>query len=118
MGNIPVSPPFDSFVGFHNQNKIGDYYTIISDETGAHVTYAATFNGEQDVYYLRVFPAEPVPDIKANGQDDPLFITSDESCNISISLDPGSRVGEWMMVGHSVIVLWHLSDVWFPGAIV
>ena len=29
---------------------------MISDATGTDVAYAATFNGEQDVYYLRLFP--------------------------------------------------------------
>ena len=79
---------------FPNQNKIGDYYTLVSDETGAHVVYAATFNGEQDVYYLRVFPAEPVPDIKANASDGPLVITTDQSCDVTISLDPGRLNGQ------------------------
>ena len=27
---------------------------MVSDLVGAHVAYAATFNGEQDVYYLRI----------------------------------------------------------------
>jgi hypothetical protein len=63
--NIPVSPPFNSFLGWPNQNKIGDYYTIVSDATGADAAYAATFNGEQDVYYIRLFP-----DCNENGQSD------------------------------------------------
>ncbi|MGB2985922.1 MAG: sialidase family protein [Phycisphaerae bacterium] len=50
----PVSPVFDSHIGWPNQNKLGDYYDMISDEAGASVAYAATFNGEQDVYFLRV----------------------------------------------------------------
>ncbi|HVQ34878.1 MAG TPA: sialidase family protein [Candidatus Bathyarchaeia archaeon] len=54
--NIPVSPAFDSTVGWPQQSKMGDYTTLVSDETGADVAYAATFNHEQDVYYLRVFP--------------------------------------------------------------
>ena len=54
--NIPVSPAFDSTVGWPQQNKMGDYTTLVSDATGADVAYAATFNHEQDVYYLRVFP--------------------------------------------------------------
>src|SRR5262249_16993642 len=54
--NVPVSPPFDSFVGWPNQNKIGDDLGIVSDAVQAHVAYAATFNGEQDIYYVRVFP--------------------------------------------------------------
>lgn len=64
-GNVPVSPEFDSWIGWPNQQKLGDYYTIVSDDTGAGVAWAATFNGEQDVYYLRVFP-----DCDANGVSD------------------------------------------------
>jgi len=52
--NEPISPSFDPHIGWPQQNKIGDYYDMISDETGAHVAYSATFNGEQDVYYLRL----------------------------------------------------------------
>jgi len=54
--NIPVSPMFDSWIGWPNQNKIGDYYHMISDNLGVNVAYAATFNGEQDVYFLRIGP--------------------------------------------------------------
>jgi hypothetical protein len=52
--NEQASPSWDSFVGWPNQNKIGDYYDMISDPTGAHLAWAATFNGEQDVYYMRI----------------------------------------------------------------
>ena len=52
--NAPVSPVFDSHVGWPNQNKLGDYYDMISDQAGASLAYAATFNGEQDVYFLRL----------------------------------------------------------------
>jgi len=53
--NRPVSPMFDSYVGWPaRQRKIGDYYDMISDNAVANVAYAATFNGEQDVYFLRV----------------------------------------------------------------
>jgi hypothetical protein len=54
--NVAVSPSFDSWVGFPQQNKMGDYITLVSNDTGADVAYAATFNGEQDVYYVRLFP--------------------------------------------------------------
>ncbi|MCK4658440.1 MAG: exo-alpha-sialidase [Phycisphaerae bacterium] len=52
--NRPVSLPFNHFLGYPNQPKLGDYYDMISDELGASVAYAATFNGEQDVYFLRI----------------------------------------------------------------
>jgi hypothetical protein len=64
--NVPVSPVFDSHVGWPQQHKLGDYYHMISDNLGANVAYAATFNGEQDVYFLRIGPwdcnANEVPD--------------------------------------------------------
>lgn len=62
--NVAVSDPFNPFEGYPNQNKLGDYITIVSDETGGNVAYAATFNfnpfrgqHEQDVYYVRVSPS-------------------------------------------------------------
>src|SRR5207244_2280708 len=54
--NVAVSIPFNPFVGYPNQNKLGDYMTIVSDNAGGDVAYAATFNQEQDVYYVRVVP--------------------------------------------------------------
>lgn len=50
----PISPAFDPNIGWPNQNKIGDYYHMISDRLGADLAWSATFNGEQDVYYLRI----------------------------------------------------------------
>jgi hypothetical protein len=55
--NVPVSNSFNPFLGYPNQNKLGDYITIVSDNTGGNVAYAATFNLEEDVYYVRVAPA-------------------------------------------------------------
>ena len=62
--NVAVSNPFNPFEGYPNQNKIGDYITIVSDNTGGDVAYSATFNfnpnrgqHEQDVYYVRVSPS-------------------------------------------------------------
>ncbi len=52
--NEALSPPFDPHLGWPNQNKMGDYFEMASDHTGADVAWAATFNGEQDVYYLRI----------------------------------------------------------------
>ena len=61
--NVAVSDSFTPFEGYPVQNKIGDYLTIVSDNTGGDVAYSATFNfnptrgqHEQDVYYVRVFP--------------------------------------------------------------
>ncbi len=61
--NVAVSDAFDPSEGYPNQSKIGDYITMVSDNTGADVAYSATFNfnagrnqHEEDVYYVRVSP--------------------------------------------------------------
>ncbi|HOC41643.1 MAG TPA: sialidase family protein [Thermoanaerobaculales bacterium] len=51
---VAITPPFDSWVGWPQQEKLGDYYHMVSDLVGADLAYAATFNGEQDIYYLRI----------------------------------------------------------------
>jgi hypothetical protein len=58
--NVAVSNSFNPFIGYPNQNKMGDYMTIVSHNTGGDVAYCATFNGEEDIYYVRVGPAVPV----------------------------------------------------------
>lgn len=50
--NQAISPTFDPLLGFPQQNKIGDYNDMESENAGAHVAYAATLNGEQDVFYV------------------------------------------------------------------
>ena len=67
--NVPVSNAFTPFEGYPVQNKIGDYITIVSDNTGGNVAYPATYNfnatsgeHEQDVYFVRVArSAGPTP---------------------------------------------------------
>jgi hypothetical protein len=51
---IAISPTFDSFLGFPQQNKMGDYYHMRSDLVGADLAFTATFNEEEDVYYVRI----------------------------------------------------------------
>jgi hypothetical protein len=62
--NVAVSAAFTPFEGWPVQNKIGDYITIVSDNTGGDVAYPATYNfnptrgeHEQDVYFVRVSPS-------------------------------------------------------------
>ena len=54
--NVPLSESFHPHVGWPDQDKMGDYYDMFSTETGAHLAWAATFNGEQDVYYGHITP--------------------------------------------------------------
>jgi len=79
--NVAISNSFNPFLGYPNQNKIGDYITMVSDNSGANVAYCATFNGEEDIYYVRVAPTPPTPTQAAraaaadfNGDGHPDFV--------------------------------------------
>jgi len=82
--NQQLSPMWDSFLGWPNQNKIGDYYHMISDKVGAHLAWAATFNGEQDVYYLRIGDY----DCNDNGVGDSLDIANGTSWDVNANEIP------------------------------
>lgn len=90
--NQPVTPLFDTHLPYNSVNgeerqadKLGDYTQLISDTNGAHIAYTATFNGEQDIYYLNVFP-----DCNGNGLSDVLDIQARRSGDINGSHIPDS----------------------------
>jgi len=49
-----------------------------------------------------LYDEPPIPDIKANGSDGPLYVPWGERVNLTISLDPGGKAGEpaewWLML--------------------
>lgn len=51
--NRPLSPLFNHTVGYPMQEKIGDYTALVSLDEGACIAYSATFNNEEDVYFVR-----------------------------------------------------------------
>jgi hypothetical protein len=51
--NRAVSPAFNHKLGYPVQQKMGDYIQIISLNESACIVYAATFNGEEDLYFVR-----------------------------------------------------------------
>lgn len=55
--NEAISEAFDPTIGYPQQNKMGDYFDMISDNDFAHLAWANTLNGGQDVYYTRITPA-------------------------------------------------------------
>jgi hypothetical protein len=103
--NQALSPAWDSHVGFPNQDKIGDYYQMVSDRTGANLAWSATFNGEQDVWFMRIGPY----DCNGNATDDALDIASgtshdwnentipDECETLSVS-DAPPVIGRWALL--------------------
>ncbi|MEY2563988.1 MAG: hypothetical protein QOH88_2181 [Verrucomicrobiota bacterium] len=75
--NVAVSDPFNPFLGYPNQAKMGDYMTIVSDNTGGNVAYTATLNGEEDIYYVHVAPPPQLLNISSRARvlaDDKVLI--------------------------------------------
>jgi hypothetical protein len=48
--NEKLSDSFDPHIGYPQQDKMGDYFDMESDVSSAHLAWANTFNGEEDVY--------------------------------------------------------------------
>jgi hypothetical protein len=68
--NEKLSDLFDPHLGYPVQMKMGDYFDMESDSLGAHLAWANTFNGEQDVYYSYIQPSitiglSPSPELSA-----------------------------------------------------
>ncbi len=80
--NVPLTPAFDPHIGWPSQNKIGDYYDMISDDATASIAFSATFNGEQDVYFLRV------GDCNDNGVHDGTDIATGASADCNANAIP------------------------------
>ena len=55
--NQSLSVLFDPNIGYPQQNKMGDYFDMISHNDVAHLAWANTINGGQDVYYTKIFPS-------------------------------------------------------------
>src|SRR3984893_8885189 len=94
---VAVSNPFNPFLGYPNQNKMGDYITIVSDNTGGNVAYAATFNLEEDVYYVRVAPVAAFSRKTHGGAgtfDVPLPLTG----NVGIECRSGGATNDYQMI--------------------
>jgi hypothetical protein len=72
--NIQLSETFDPHLGWPQQNKMGDYFDMVSDENGAHLAWANTLNGEQDVYYAYITPE--VVGVTELGSDDVVNLTN------------------------------------------
>lgn len=69
--NVPMTPSFNSSVGWPVQQKMGDYSHMISDDAGAGLAFGATFNGEEDVYFVRI-----ELDCNDNGVSDPVEVAN------------------------------------------
>ncbi len=75
---VLVATQFNSHDGFPIQNKLGDYIQLISDVGFVSLAFAATYNGEQDVWFLRF-----LADCDGNGiaDDQDVLVFGAPDCN-------------------------------------
>jgi hypothetical protein len=52
--NQPVSLAFNTTLGWPQQQKIGDYLGLVALSNATCIAYSATYNGEEDIYFLRI----------------------------------------------------------------
>jgi hypothetical protein len=78
--NEKLSDSFDPHIGYPNQPKMGDYFDMVSNNTGVHLAWVNTLNGEEDVYYSFITPQTSI------GIDD-------VSENINVSVQPNPTNG-------------------------
>ncbi|MBN1338510.1 MAG: T9SS type A sorting domain-containing protein [Bacteroidales bacterium] len=109
--NEKLSESFNPHIGWPQQDKMGDYFDMYSDETGAHLAWANTFNGEQDVYYAHITPSiTGISLIKSNpsvslSQNFPNPFSYKTSIKFSLSEKMKVTIRVYDMTGREVITL-------------
>ena len=75
------------------RSNIGDYITVVSEDAGANVAYSATFNGEEDIYYVRIRPAVPLTDFNSDARPDLLLFNASPRQTAVWYLNNNVRIG-------------------------
>ena len=107
--NVAVSNLFNPFIGYPNQSKIGDYITVVSDDDSANVAYAATFNGEEDIYYVRIQPSLPPSDFNGDARPDLLLFNPGTRQTAVWYMNNNVRIGN--ANGPTLLAGWTVASV-------
>ena len=107
--NVAVSNPFNPYIGYPNQSKIGDYITVVSDDASANVAYAATFNGEEDIYYVPIRPALPPTDFNGDARPDLLLFNAGTRQTAVWYMNNNVRIGH--AYGPTLLGGWSVASV-------
>lgn len=107
--NERLSGSFDPHLGWPQQNKMGDYFDMISDNQGAFLSWAATFNGEQDVYFSRIIDSTSIVPVELvsftsmiEGNKVALnWLTASELNNRGFEIERSVDNATWTIVGFS-----------------
>jgi parallel beta-helix repeat protein len=124
MWDFTGDGPFNGYekrsaVGFRLQNNKGYFFKVLGDKTvrliipntdnqaqnaPAELGPDETDTNDDDELPPPPPGAEPVPDIKANGQDGPITVNAGDSVSISVSLGPGvwnGRNADWWVAAYT-----------------
>ena len=107
--NERLSGYFDPHLGWPQQNKMGDYYDMISDNQGAFLSWAATFNGEQDVYFSRIIDSTSIVPVELVSLTSAIegnkvslnWLTASELNNRGFEIERSVDNATWTAVGFS-----------------
>ncbi len=103
--NERMSDYFDPHLGWPNQQKMGDYYHMVSDNDGARLAWAATFNGEEDVYYSYISPGIVPVELTSfnssagNNAVNLSWTTATETNNKGFGIERSTDRKDWIEVG-------------------
>jgi hypothetical protein len=103
--NARLSEAFDPHVGWPQQEKMGDYFHMVSDSAGADLAWAGTFNGEEDVYYGRITS----PLVEVGGQNGKAPVSFSLSQNYPNPFNPSTTVS--YIIPHSSFVTLKVFDL-------
>ena len=116
--NVAVSNPFNPFIGYPNQSKIGDYITVVSDDDSANVAYSAIFNGEEDISYVRISSSLPPTDFNRDARPDLLLFHATMRQTavwyINNNVRIGNAFGPTLPVGWTVAALGDFNTDGYP----
>ncbi len=79
--NEKLSDSFNPHIGYPNQPKMGDYFDMVSNNSGVHLAWVNTLSGGQDVYYSFITPPA-------------LTGIEDVSGNLDVSVYPNPTSGQ------------------------
>ena len=123
-----VTEAFNTTIGWPQQDKIGDYMESVSEAGSASVVYPATFNGGQDLWFMRLTPFQLIVGALRGGAtgevavagatpNAPIWLAASTrglgstyiaQLNVTLNLDRPFQVGPMMTTDSRGVAAWSL----------
>jgi hypothetical protein len=96
--NARLSQAFDPHAGWPQQNKMGDYFHMVSDSAVAHLAWCGTFGGEQNVFYGHI--SYPLTGVEEQGGER-IPVSFSLSQNYPNPFNPATRIDFGLPAGQA-----------------